>query len=86
MTWLPETAEGENAFARAFGLRANLFEAWQVFASLIWTRPVAPAVILQLAQLRVRQLHGLGVAGAPRMSEALAAGWDDARVAELDAW
>jgi alkylhydroperoxidase family enzyme len=86
VSWLPDAAEGEDAFARVFGLRPNLFAAWRDFASLIWTRPLAPPVILQLAQLRVRQMHGLPIAGARRMSEALAAGWDEARVADLDAW
>jgi len=86
LTWLPEQAEGENAFARVFGLRRNLFAAWQEFASLIWTRPLAPPVMLQLVQLRVRQMHGLAVAGSARMSEALEAGWDETRVAALDSW
>jgi alkylhydroperoxidase family enzyme len=86
VSWLPARAEGANDFERVFGLRQNLFAAWQDFASLFWTRRLAPPGILQLAQLRVRQLHSLPVQGAPRMSEALAEGWDESRVEELDSW
>jgi alkylhydroperoxidase family enzyme len=85
VTWLPERASGANALERVFGLRTNLFAAWSEFVSLLWEKRLAPPVILQLAQLRVRQLHGLAL-GAQRMSEALAAGWDESRVAELGAW
>ena len=86
MTWLPEQAEGASEFERVFGLRENLFAAWREFASLSWTERLAPPVLLQLVQLRVRQLHGLPVTGVQRMSEALEAGWDEARVPLLDAW
>lgn len=85
MTWLSEQASGESELERVFGLRENLFEAWRDFASLLWVKRLAPPVILQLAQLRVRQLHGLAL-GSRRMSEALQAGWDEGRVAELAAW
>jgi len=85
VTWLPEQATGASEFARVFGLRANLFAAWSEFAALLWARRLAPPSLLQLAQLRVRQLHGLAL-GVHRMSEALEAGWDESRVAELDAW
>lgn len=85
MTWLPEQASGANDFERTFGLRENLFAAWREFASLLWVKRLAPPVILQLVQLRVRQLHGLAF-GTHRMSEAVDEGWDERRVAELDAW
>ncbi len=85
MTWLPEQAAGANEFERVFGLRENLFGAWRAFASLLWEKRLAPPVILQLVQLRVRQMHGLEL-GGERMSEALDAGWDESRIAELDAW
>jgi len=85
MSWLPQRAQGADELSRVFGLRENLFAAWSDFASLLWERRLAPPLILQLAQLRVRQLHGLPV-GSKRMSEALAAGWDEGRVAELEAW
>ena len=85
MSWLPERAEGASEFERVFGLRENLFAAWREFASLLWEKRLAPPVILQLAQLRVRQLHGLAL-GAHRMSEAVEAGWDESRVAELASW
>ena len=92
MTWLPEQATAEpgeprtSEFERVFGLRQNLFAAWREFAALLWEKRLAPPVILQLVQLRVRQLHGLPVGGARRMSEALEAGWDESRVAQLGAW
>ncbi len=86
MSWLPEQAEGASEFERVFGLRENLFAAWREFASLLWTARLAPPVLLQLVQLRVRQLHGLDLAGTHRMSEALEASWDEARVAELETW
>jgi hypothetical protein len=85
MTWLPERAAGADDFARCFGLRENLFAAFREFASLLWERRLAPPQLLQLAQLRVRQMHGLPL-GTARMDEALADGWDESRVAELDAW
>jgi alkylhydroperoxidase family enzyme len=85
VTWLPEQASGASEFERVFGLRENLFAAWREFAALLWEKRLAPPVILQLAQLRVRQMHRLAL-GAHRMSEALEAGWDESRVAELDAW
>jgi alkylhydroperoxidase family enzyme len=78
-------SSGANEFERVFGLRENLFAAWAELASLLWVKRLAPPVILQLAQLRVRQLHGVALA-TKRMSEALEAGWDESRVAELDAW
>jgi alkylhydroperoxidase family enzyme len=83
--WLPQCASGANDFERVFGLRENLFAAWTEFVGLLWEKRVAPPVILQLAQLRVRRLHGLAL-GARRMTEALEAGWNETRVAELDAW
>lgn len=85
MTWLPERAGGASELERVFGLRANLFEAWRELVALLWEKRLAPPVILQLAQLRARQLHGLAL-GEHRMSEAREAGWDESRVAELDAW
>jgi alkylhydroperoxidase family enzyme len=85
VTWLPEQATGASEFERVFGLRTNLFAAWREFVSLLWEKRLAPPVILQLAQLRVRRLHRLAL-GAHRMSEAREAGWDESRVAELDAW
>ena len=86
MTWLPQQAEGASEFERVFGLRENLFEAWREFVSLLWTARLAPPVLLQLVQLRVRQMHGLDVAGTHRMSEALEAGWDEARAPQLETW
>ncbi len=85
MTWLPEQAAGASEFERVFALRENLFAAWREFASLLWEKRLVPPVILQLVQLRVRQMHGLAL-GAHRMSEALEAGFDESRVAELAAW
>jgi alkylhydroperoxidase family enzyme len=85
VSWLPEQARGATDFERVFGLRENLFAAWREFVALLWERRLAPPVILQLALLRVRQLHGLPL-GEHRMSEALEAGWDEGRIAELDAW
>jgi hypothetical protein len=85
VTWLPERASGADEFERVFGLRENLFAAWREFASLLWQKRLAPPALLQLVQLRVRQMHGLAL-GRTRMSEALEAGWDESRVAQLDTW
>jgi len=85
MSWLPERAEGASEFERAFRLRENLYEAWAELAALSWTKRLAPPVILQLLQLRVRQLHSVPL-GTHRMSEAVDEGWDETRVAELAAW
>jgi alkylhydroperoxidase family enzyme len=85
VTWLPEVAAGASELERVFGLRENLFAAWREFVALLWEQRLAPPVSLQLAQLRVRQLHGLPL-GEQRMREALEAGWDESRVASLDEW
>jgi len=86
MSWLPASAHGANDFERTFGLRPNLFAAWREFAALFWEKRLVPPMLLQLVQLRVRQLHGLAIEGKPRMSEALDEGWDESRVALLDSW
>jgi hypothetical protein len=85
MSWLPQAADGASEFERVFRLRENLYVAWVELAALLWTKRLASPVILQLLQLRVRQLHALPL-GQHRMSEAVDAGWDETRVAELDVW
>lgn len=86
MSWLPALATGDSELERVFALRGNLFAAWRAFVALLFARRLAPPVLLELVRLRVRQMHGLPVAGSGRTSEALDAGWDESRCALLDAW
>jgi alkylhydroperoxidase family enzyme len=86
MSWLPAAGPGENDFERTFALRPNLFAAWRDFAALFWERRLVPPVLLELVQLRVRQLHGLAIERRRRMRETLDSGWDESRVALLERW
>lgn len=86
MTWLPETAVGANPLERVFGLRPNLFDAWREFALIFWEKRLLDPVLLELVRLRVAQMHGARFPLASRRPEALAAGLDEAKVAQLDRW
>jgi alkylhydroperoxidase family enzyme len=86
MTWLPEEADGETGFDRVFGLRPNLFRAWQGFTSLLWTKRLVDPVLLELCRLRIATLHGAAHPLSTRMREARAAGLDEAKVAALERW
>jgi len=86
VTWLPETAGGENPLERVFGLRPNLFEAWRDFALIFWEKRLLDPVLLELVRLRVAQMHEARFPLASRRPEARAAGLDETRLAELDYW
>ena len=86
MTWLPDTAAGATPFARAFGLRPELFAQYQMFAELFWTRRPVDPVVLELCRLRIAQLLGSATELAARRPEARAAGLTEARIAALDHW
>ncbi len=86
MSWLPASAHGANDFERTFGLRPNLFAAWREFAALFWEKRVVEPALLELVRLRIAQMHGRDPRALRRMSEARDAGFDESRVALLDAW
>ena len=86
MSWLPEAAPGENPLERVFGLRPNLFDAWRDFALIFWEKRLLDPVLLELVRLRVAQLHDARFPLASRRPEALAAGLDESKIAELDHW
>ena len=86
MSWLPGLAAGDSLFARVFGLRPALFEAWVDFASCFWTQALAPPVLLECSRLRLAALLGARSAQRARMSEAREAGLDEAKIAALANW
>ena len=87
MSWLPAAGEpASSEFERVFSLRPNLYAAWQEFAALFWEKRLVPPALLELVRLRVAQMHGVDAARLRRMSEATEAGFDESRVASLDAW
>lgn len=86
MTWLPETAPGENPLERVYGLRRNLFEAWREFALIFWEKRLLDPVLLELVRLRVAQMHEARLPLQSRRPEARAAGLDEAKIAELERW
>ena len=86
MTWLPETADAGDPLERVFGLRQNLFDAWRDFASIFWNRRLLDPVLLELVRLRVARMHEARFPLASRRPEAIAAGLDEAKLAELDHW
>jgi alkylhydroperoxidase family enzyme len=86
MSWLPGTARTGDPFARVFGLRPNLFEAWRDFAALFWTRRLVDPVLLELCRLRVAQLLAARYPLSTRTPEARAAGLDELRIAALASW
>jgi alkylhydroperoxidase family enzyme len=83
VSWIPERAEGSDAFERCFGLRPNLFAAWSDFAARLWDDGPVDPTVLELCRMRIGQLLGAicplprGVA-APPLAER--------KAAELSAW
>ena len=86
MTWLPETAPGEDPFERVFGLRPNLFEAWKQFEALIWQEARVEPVLLELCRLRLASMNGALYGLSTRNPAAREAGLDEAKIAALDSW
>lgn len=83
MSWLPEQAAGATPLDRTFGLRPNLYESWREFTQLFWRRRLLPPQLLELCRLRVAEILGAHAACARRSPEALAAGFDETKVAGL---
>lgn len=66
MTWLPETADGGDAFERVFGLRPNLFAAWRDFEALLWQDGRVDPNVLALCRQRLADMNGAeDVVGSP---------------------
>jgi len=86
LTWLPETAPGEDPFERVFGLRPNLFEAWKQFEALLWKDGRVDPVVLELCRLRLAGMNGAPCGPAERNPAAQEAGLDEAKIAALDSW
>jgi len=81
LTWLPETAAGSGPVSQAFGLRPNLFEAWQAFEALLWQDGRVDTSVLALCRLRLASMNGARV-----MPGSTGPALDAATLAELDAW
>ena len=86
MTWLPETAPGNDPFERVFGLRPNLFEAWKGFEALLWENDRVDPVVLELCRLRLAGMNGAPFCLAERTRAAAKAGLGEAKIAALDSW
>ena len=86
MTWLPETAPGEDPFERVFGLRPNLFEAWKQFEALLWEDGRVDPVVLELCRLRLAGMNGAPYGPGERNPAAREAGLDEAKLAALGSW
>lgn len=82
MSWLPHEAEGSTAFERAFALRPNLFADYRAFHERLWESDV-DVVLLELARLRIAQLHGCAEELAVRTVAARDAGLDEDKIARL---
>ena len=78
MTWLPETAPGEDPFERVFGLRPNLFEAWKQFEALLWENGRVDPVVLELCRLRLAGMNGAPYGPGERNPAAREAGLEPA--------
>ena len=86
MTWFPETAEGDTLLDRVTGLRPGYAAAMRAVDAAIWEQDVLDAAALELCRLRIAQLLDCRPALDERTPAALAAGIDEAAVAELSAW
>ena len=81
MSWLPEATTGADDFARAFGLRANLFAAWRDFEALLWRDGRLDPVVLELCRRRLAQLNGAALLpGTPGPQ------LEPQKLAELERW
>jgi alkylhydroperoxidase family enzyme len=67
-------------------LRPDLAEAYEAFAGRLWRDRLVDPVVLELCRLRVAQLLGDEPELRRRTPEAVAAGLDEAAVAELSSW
>ena len=81
MSWLPRRADGADDFARAFGLRPNLFDAWRDFEALLWRDGRLDPVLLELCRRRLAEMNGAALLpGTPGPT------LDPAKLAELPRW
>lgn len=77
---------GKTSFEDAFRLRPELYADWQAFAELFWTRRLVEPTLLELCRIRVAQILGSAAEERRRTPQAVAAGLDEALVAELADW
>lgn len=73
-------------FEDAFGLRPELYADWQAFNDLFWTERLVEPTLLELCRIRVAQILGCAAEERRRTPQAVAAGFDEALVAELADW
>lgn len=84
VSWLgEEDPKGATPLDRVFGLRPNLHEDYRRFVALFWEKALVDPVILELCRLRVAMLLDCEAELAVRSRPALAAGLDEAKIAEL---
>lgn len=86
MSWLAEKSEGETPLDQVFGLRPNLYTAFQDFYAVFWQRRLVHPILLELCRLRVAQLLGCLSEQNLRYQAAVDAGLDEEKVAALPLW
>src|SRR5689334_9914727 len=83
MSWLSTAAAEPTPFEGVLALRPDLLSRYKAFYSQLWGDPSLPAGLLELARLRIAQLHECGSQLAIRQRRA---GVSDAQVADLANW
>jgi alkylhydroperoxidase family enzyme len=86
MSWLPEHAAGATSFEEVFALRPELFAAWRAFATQFWTRSLLDPNLLELARIRIGQMHGAELPDLCDAMRAARAALPRAKADALAAW
>jgi alkylhydroperoxidase family enzyme len=87
-SWIavPDGAEGDTEFARAFSLRPNLSAHYVDFYARLWDPGVMDPIILELCRLRVARLLGCDSELRVRSRPAVDGGLSEVSVAALSTW
>jgi alkylhydroperoxidase family enzyme len=86
MTWLPERAAGATPFEESFALRPELFAAWRAFATQFWSGSLLEPDLLELARIRIAQMHGAELPDLCDAMRAARAGLPRAKAEALSSW
>lgn len=83
MSWLRTATAEPASFEDVLALRPELLAEYTAFYSQLWRDPSLPAGLLELARLRIAQLHDCEVQAAMRRP---ASGVSDEQLADLASW
>ncbi len=86
MTWLAETAPGDDALDRVYGLAPQIYAQYRELATQLWTGEAVSPVLLELCRLRIAQLVGCERDLAIRTPAATSAGLTEDKIAALRQW